>query len=164
MSNHSKNESFDLLAHEIKISELYQNGKKQQFENPSQQIDAEVMAMAKQQLSDNSRVLTKEKMFEQKTEGYPSSKSKIKKWHWPFSMVASVGLLGVLFITQREYYIHPNSVVPKDVGLVNEAVMRAPDNSLEEVAVQQSLKTMKMAVSAKQYEERLDKEYAAMAS
>jgi hypothetical protein len=42
--------------------------------------------------------------------------------------------------------------------------MRAPDNSLEEVAVQQSLKTMKMAVSAKQYEERLDKEYAAMAS
>ncbi len=171
MSNDSKDGSFDsfnLLAHEKKISELYQNNKKYSVEEPSAQIDSEILAMAKQQLSDHSSLLAKNQTLDQPPPANKNTQRKTQKaWQWPFSLVASVGILGVLFITQRDYFIDPSNVVAGDAGILNEPVMRAPDISAaetltEEITAEQSFQVMKMAASAQKHEGRLDKELIAV--
>ncbi|MFB1035110.1 MAG: hypothetical protein QMC38_07155, partial [Sinobacterium sp.] len=124
MSIDNKDESFELLAHEKTISELYHN-KECKAEVPSAQINAEIMAMAKQQLLDNSLLLIKEQSSTNKN---PQNNTK-KTWQWPFSLVASVGILGILFISQKDYFINPSNVVAGDAGILNAPVMRTPDIS-----------------------------------
>ena len=78
MSIDNKDESFELLVYEKTISELYHN-KECQAEVPSAQINAEIMAMAKQQLLDNSLLLIKEQSSTNKN---PQNNTK-KTWQWP---------------------------------------------------------------------------------
>jgi hypothetical protein len=168
MSGDDKDESFDLLAHEKKISELYQNNKKHQTVEPSTQIDSGIMAMAKQQISGNSSLLTKGQTLKQQPPDNKNTKTKTrnmsqKAWQWPFSLVASVGFLGVLLITQRDYFIHPKNIFVGDAGVLNAPVMRGPDISeaesfTEALATVQSFQAKKIAASAQKYEILLDKE------
>jgi hypothetical protein len=164
MSTDNKNEFFDLLAHEKQISDLYQNNKEGQVEGPSAKVDAGIMAIAKLQLSDNHSLMTKEKMLEQQGNGYSSTPYKVKRaWQWPLSLVASVGILSVLFITQNKYFIAPTDVVAKDTGILNAPAMRAPNISMvepltEEVAAEQSFQVKQVAASAQKAESQLRKE------
>ena len=124
MSNDNKDEFFELLAHEKKISELYQNNKQRQLELPSAQLDSAIMAMAKQQLADNSRLFSDSATLSQQSSANKNTQVATKNsWKWPFSLVASVGLLSVLMLTQRDYFIHPNDIVVTDVKKSNEAIL-----------------------------------------
>lgn len=159
----NKDESFDLLAHEKIISEIYHD-KEQQTEEPSAQIDSAIMAMAQKQLKDNPSSL-----IEEQKRNHRSIQIRTKKtWQWPFSLVASVGILGLLFITQRDYFIHPNNIASEDAGTLNEPAMLAPDMSktetfTEELVTKRSFQEMKMAVSSQKAEVLVDKEITAMA-
>ncbi len=171
MSNNDKNDSNDLLAHEKAISELYQNNKQHHTEGPSAQIDAKIMALAEQQLLDNPSALIKDPLPEQQTTGIQKTPSRDKtSWQWPFSLVASVGLLSILFITQREYFINPTHVVSNDVDLLNEPVIQqTPDmNMLEpetkESLVRPSFQAMQVTTSNQQVEEQLNKNYSDVVS
>jgi hypothetical protein len=160
MSNDHKDEFFNLLAHEKKISELYHNNKKHQVEEPSAQLDSAIKAMAKQQLSDNPRLLTKDQTLNQQL---PATKNKTQKaWQWPISLVASVGLLGVLMMTQRDFFIHPNIIVTGDRGILSDPVTQPLDFSVAEalpieIEAKQSFQAMKMATSTQKPEVLLDK-------
>ncbi|WP_339719901.1 hypothetical protein [uncultured Paraglaciecola sp.] len=133
MSNDNKNDTFDLLPHEKKISDLYQNIKKQQGEMPSANLDAEILAMAQRQLSENS--LVEAKAQECKPLGPNVKNIQLKKkmaWQWPMSLVASVGIMTVLLITHSDYYIHPNNVDVTDSGVVNGPVTQTSKLSAPE--------------------------------
>jgi hypothetical protein len=157
-----KDESFDLLAHEKKISELYQNTKAFQVEKSSAQLDSKIMAMAKQQLSGNSALLTQEQSLSQQSLSNKNKQRKTqnkspKSWQWPFSLVASVGLLGILFITQRDYFINPSNIVVGETDIFNGPTMQAPDISQsekypQEIAVDQSFQEMKSVSSSSKSE------------
>jgi hypothetical protein len=170
MSSDNKNESFDLLAHEKKLSELYQNDKKHQGEEPSAQIDSEIMAMAKLQLSENSRSLHKEQTLNLQPSGNKNKKGNPKKlWQWPFSLVASVGILGLLFITQRDYFILPTNIVAGDAGILTEPVSLVPDISqsakeAEGKAAEPSFQALQMTASAHKTEALLDEKLTAVVS
>lgn len=162
MSIDNKDESFELLVYEKTISELYHN-KECQAEVPSAQINAEIMAMAKQQLLDNSLLLIKEQSSTNKN---PQNNTK-KTWQWPFSLVASVGILGILFISQKDYFINPSNVVAGDAGILNAPVMRTPDISqadrfTQELSVAKSFETKKTLAYAQKSEERLEKRLIAV--
>jgi hypothetical protein len=69
-------------------------------------------------------------------------------------LVACVGVLGVLFMTQKNYFIHPNNIVADDTGLLNEPVLQATDISefgtLKETFVTKPyFQEMKITTSAK---------------
>lgn len=157
-----KDETFDLLAHEKKISELYQNTKAFQAEKSSAQLDSKIMAMAKQQLSGNSGLLTQEQSLHQQSLSNKNKQRKTqnmspKSWQWPFSLVASVGLLGILFITQRDYFINPSNIVVGETDIFNEPTMQVPDISQsekypQEIAVDQSFQEMKSVSSSSKSE------------
>ncbi|GAC19572.1 hypothetical protein [Paraglaciecola arctica] len=170
MSNDNKNGSFDLLAHEKKLSELYQNDKKRQGEAPSAQIDSDIMAMAKRQLSENSQLLDKEQTLNLEASANTNKKRNSKNlWQWPFSLVASVGILGLLFITQRDYFIHPTNIVAGDAGILNEPVSLVPDisQSAEEkkaITSGSSFDAMPMTASTHKAEVLLNEESALVAS
>ena len=163
MSADNKYESDELLAHEKKISELYQNDKQYTTQQPSAQIDAAIMAMAKQQLADNSSLLIKEQPLNQPPPANTTTKIKNTNiWKWPFSLVASVGLLSVLMMTQKEYFIHPNDIVAEEAGNFNEPITFAADISAaeilaDEIAAKQPFQSMKMTTSAQKHEVLLDK-------
>ncbi|WP_293748808.1 hypothetical protein [uncultured Paraglaciecola sp.] len=171
MSNNDKNESFELLAHEKAISELYQNNKQHHTEVPNAQVDVKIMAMAEQQLLDNPSALIKDPLPEQQPTGIQKTPSRDKKsWQWPISLVASVGLLSVLFITQREYFINPTHVASNDVDLLNEPVIQqTPDMNMlepetEESLVRPSFQAMQVTTSNQQVEEQLNKNYSDVVS
>jgi hypothetical protein len=157
-----KDESFDLLAHEKKISELYQSTKAFQAEKSSTQLDSKIMAMAKQQLSGNSGLLTQEQSLAQQSLGNKNKQRKTqnnspKLWQWPFSLVASVGLLGILFITQREYFIYPSNIFVGETDIFNEPIIQAPDISQsekhpQEIGVDHSFQEMKSVSSSSKSE------------
>jgi hypothetical protein len=159
----NKDETFELLAHEKKISELYQNNKQQQAQQPSAQIDSRIMAMAKQQLSDNSSLLTKAATPDQQSSAHKKTQHKSQKsWQWPFSLVASVGILSVLFITQKDYFIHSNNIAAGDAGIINVPVIGVPDISeveifSEELVAVKSFPVNKAPASALKPEILLDK-------
>lgn len=167
MSSNDKGEVFDLSAHEKRISELYQRSKEHKAEEPSSQIDSEIIAMAKQKLADNSNILPKERMLNQQQQVNKAKRNRtLKAWQWPFSLVASVGFLGVLLITQRDYFIHPNNIITGDTGILNEPVMESPNVSIaetlsEEIAVSPSFQSMQIASAAKT-EMSLDKKVTAL--
>jgi hypothetical protein len=148
----NKDETFELLAHEKKISELYQNNKQQQAQQPSAQIDSRIMAMAKQQLSDNSSLLTKAATLDQQSSAHKKTQHKSQKaWQWPFSLVASVGILSILFITQKDYFIHSNIIASgdPDIGEV--------EKFSEELVAVQSFQANEAPASALKSEVLLDK-------
>lgn len=157
MSHDNKGGSIDEFSHKKKVSEIYQSNKEYQAEQPSSQIDARIMALAKKQILKQSQVINKR------------TKIKVyKTWQWPVSLAASVGILGVLFITQREFFIQPNNIVVNDAGIVNEPVMGSPDKSApqiqsEEMAVEQSFKTMKMETKTQNSKTLLDQKLTAVA-
>lgn len=162
MSNDNKNKSFNLSNHEKKISELYQNNKQHQGEEPCAQLDYQIMAMAKQHLTVNHSLLTKQQTLNEQPHSDKGTHSKIKKsWQWPLSLVASVGLVSVLMITQKDYFIHPNNIVAGDTEILNEPVLRttsesATDTSRDELAVEPSFQSMKIVASSQKYEVLLD--------
>ncbi|MFQ3192336.1 MAG: hypothetical protein ACI936_003488, partial [Paraglaciecola sp.] len=88
--------------------------------------------------------------------------SKIKKsWQGPLSLVASVGLVSVLMITQKDYFIHPNNIVAGDTDILNEPVLRTPtisatDTRKDELAVEPSFQSIKIVASSQKYEVLLD--------
>ena len=177
MSSDNKDKSFTLLAHEKKISELYQNSKKINAEEPSALIDSGIMAIAKQHLLDTPCLLSKDQMPTDKST--KSNTHKISKW--PFLLVASVGLLSVLLMTQKDYFIHPNNIIAGDASILNEPVMQSRDIGAaeilaEEIATEQSVRAMaeemvaeqsvgaiRMVASAQKYETVLDQELTAKA-
>lgn len=158
-----KNESTELSAYEKKISELYQSDKKRHAEMPSLNIDADIMAMAKQHLSDHSSLSTNGLLRDSHNTDYQSTKRKSKKaWQGPFSLVASVGLLSILLITQRDYFIHPNNIVAEDAGIISEPVLKSADIMTNEIAtekleVEPSLQATKMSASTQMQEQHLIK-------
>jgi hypothetical protein len=164
MSNDNNDKPFNLSLHEKKISELYQNNKQHQGEEPSAELDSGIMAMAKQQLTVNHSLLTKQQTLNEEPHSDKSIHSKTKKaWQWPLSLVASVGLLGVLLITQKDYFIHPNNIVARDTAILNEPVMRTPDISAtealrDELAAEQSYPSMKIVALTQNAEVLLDRE------
>jgi hypothetical protein len=168
MSSNDKDEFFELLAHEKRISELYQRSKEHKAEEPSSQIDSEIIAMAKQQLADNSNGLSKAQTLNQQQQVTKAKKNRtLKTWQWPFSLVASVGFLGILFITQRDYFIHPQNI-RGETGILNEPAILSPDLSIaeplpEKIAVPSSFKSMQIAASAKKNEMLLEKKLKAVA-
>lgn len=170
MSNDNKNGSFDLLAHEKELSELYQNNKKRQGEAPSAQLDSELMAMAKRQLSENSQLLDKEQTLNLEASANTNKKRNSKNlWQWPFSLVASVGILGLLFITQRDYFIHPTNIVVGDAGILNEPVSLVPDISQSDeekkvITSGSSFDAMPITASKQLAEVLLNEESASVAS
>ena len=163
MSSDNKDEFFNLLAHEKIISDLYQNNKQHQVEEPSAQIDSGIMAMAKQQLSGNASLVTKDKTPNQQTFANKDTKNnKGKLWQRPFSLVASVGFLGVLLITQRDYFVHPNNIVSEDADRLNAPVMQTPDSSkvarlTQEITAVQSFEAKKTQATTQKSELLFDK-------
>ena len=161
-SNDNKDGSFDLLVHEKKISELYQKNKQHLGEEPSSKIDIKIMAMAKQQISEPPSVLIKEQTFNQPPPANQNTQPKTRKaWQWPFSLVASMGFLGVLLITQQEYFIHPNNIVATDAGMLNEALMQATDINADEAAVKFFQREQTVS-TAQKYEVLLDPKISAV--
>lgn len=90
-----KDQDFDLLPHEKKISDLYQQSQHTLEDNPSTELDSIILAKAKQQVSDN-------------VDQPVSTKAKKRVGQWPISIAASVCLLSVLFITQQQDFTHVN--------------------------------------------------------
>jgi hypothetical protein len=166
----NKDNFFELLGHEKKISELYQNNKQHQTEEPSVQVDAEIMAMAKQQLSDNTNLPAKDQTPKQQLVSNNKMLGKTQKaWQWPVSLVASVGILSVLFITQKDYFIHPKNNVTGDVGILNKLLRQGPEIGTaktlsDEVTTEQFIEESKMRVSAQKNEGLIDKKFTAMAT
>ncbi|MFT5841016.1 MAG: hypothetical protein ACI9UT_003530 [Flavobacteriales bacterium] len=167
-SNDNNDGVFDLLAHEKIISDLYQNDKKIQAEGPSVLIDSDIMAMAKQQISTNPGLLTKSQTFNHKlsVNKTPSPKT-VKKWQWPISLVASVGILGVLFMNQTDYFIYPYNNNEGDKGILNRPAIQAADISdgktlIKEFVAESSFKKMETAISTQQPEVLLNKELTGM--
>ena len=166
--------SFDLLAHEKKISDIYQNSKAYQAEKPNAQLDSEIMAIAKQQLLGNSSLLAKDhtlvqqiatdKNRQNKTQNKTKTQNNSpKSWQGPFSLVASVGVLGILFITQTDYFINPNYIVTGDAHIINVPVMRAPNIIESEILIPESaavqpFQSIKKPASAQKYEMLLEEE------
>lgn len=169
MSNDNKDKPFNLSSHEKKISELYQNNKQHHGEEPSAQLDSEVMAMAKQHLTVNYNLLTKQQMLNEQPHNDKSIYRKTKMaWQWPLSLVASVGLVSVLMITQKDYFIHPNNIVAGDTDILNEPVMRtqsvsATETRTDELAVKLPFQSMKIVVSSQKHEVLLDSGSSLMA-
>lgn len=160
--NHKKDDIFDLLAHEKKISELYQNNKALHPQEPSAQLNVEIMAMAKKQLSENASLVAKDRAITQQLSAHKNTHNKIKKtWQGPFSLVASVGILGILFITQRDYFMHPNNIAVRDAGISNGTISQAPnikeeENSQQETAAVHSFQDMTSVASTQKYQVLLD--------
>jgi len=169
MSGAYKDPDFDLLAHEKKISELYQNRNEQPVEVPSVQLDSRIMAMAQQQLSNNARLLTKSQTLNhQKSEYKNINGSRQNAWRWPLSLVASVGLLGVLLLTQNDFFKHPNNIVATDTGILSEPVMQAPvigatETLSEQREFEQSFESITIVASSQKYQGQADKEFSSVA-
>jgi hypothetical protein len=168
--------TFDLLVHEKKISDIYQNSKAHQAEKPNAQLDSEIMAIAKQQLLGSYSLLAKDQTLlqqisadknrQKKTQTKTQTKTQNnspKSWQGPFSLAASVGVLGILFITQTDYFINPNYIVTGDAQIIDAPAMRAP-NIIEaeiltpESAAAQPFQSIKKPTSAQKYEVLLDEE------
>jgi hypothetical protein len=163
--------TFDLLVHEKKISDIYQNSKAHQAEKPNAQLDSEIMAIAKQLLGSYSLLAKDQTLLQQisadknrqnKTQTKTQNNSP-KSWQGPFSLAASVGVLGILFITQTDYFINPNYIVTGDAQIIDAPAMRAP-NIIEaeiltpESAAAQPFQSIKKPTSAQKYEVLLDEE------
>jgi hypothetical protein len=164
--------TFDLLVHEKKISDIYQNSKAHQAEKPNAQLDSEIMAIAKQQLLGSYSLLAKDHTLLQQISADKNRQNKTqtktqnnspKSWQGPFSLAASVGVLGILFITQTDYFINPNYIVTGDAQIIDAPAMRAP-NIIEaeiltpESAAAQPFQSIKKPTSAQKYEVLLDEE------
>jgi hypothetical protein len=164
--------TFDLLVHEKKISDIYQNSKAHQAEKPNAQLDSEIMAIAKQQLLGSYSLLAKDQTLLQQISADKNRQNKTqtktqnnspKSWLGPFSLAASVGVLGILFITQTDYFINPNYIVTGDAQIIDAPAMRAP-NIIEaeiltpESAAAQPFQSIKKPTSAQKYEVLLDEE------
>lgn len=164
--------TFDLLVHEKKISDIYQNSKAHQAEKPNAQLDSEIMAIAKQQLLGSYSLLAKDQTLLQQISADKNRQKKTqtktqnnspKSWQGPFSLAASVGVLGILFITQTDYFINPNYIVTGDAQIIDAPAMRAP-NIIEaeiltpESAAAQPFQSIKKPTSAQKYEVLLDEE------
>ena len=78
MSKNNKDKPFYLSPHEKKISEFYQNNKRHQGEEPSAQLDSEIMAMAKQHFKVNHSLLTKQQTLNEQPHIDKGTYSKIK--------------------------------------------------------------------------------------
>jgi hypothetical protein len=163
--------TFDLLVHEKRISDIYQNSKAHQAEKPNAQLDSEIMAIAKQLLGSYSLLAKDQTLLQQisadknrqnKTQTKTQNNSP-KSWQGPFSLAASVGVLGILFITQTDYFINPNYIVTGDAQIIDAPAMRAP-NIIEaeiltpESAAAQPFQSIKKPTSAQKYEVLLDEE------
>ena len=122
MSHDKNDESFDPLPHEKNISEIYQGNNKHRAELPSEQIDTKIMVLAQEQIHKQSPAINK-----------ITNIKRLKTWQWPLSMAASIGILGVLFITQTEYFIQPNNINSNDAGILQAPVMRASDSHFAKV-------------------------------
>lgn len=170
MSHDNKDELFELLAHEKEISELYQKDQQGQLELPSAQLDSAIMAMAKQKMADNAHMLSGSQGLKQQTLANRNTQlTSYNAWKWPFSLVASVGFLGVLMITQRDYFIHPNDIVATDVGHLTQPGRDAPAVSVEtmadDIATKQylpSVQSEKMTHSAQESKLQLSKRFKSM--
>jgi hypothetical protein len=164
--------TFDLLVHEKKISDIYQNSKAHQAEKPNAQLDSEIMAIAKQQLLGSYSLLAKDQTLLQQISADKNRQKKTqtktqnnspKSWQGPFSLAASVGVLGILFSTQTDYFINPNYIVTGDAQIIDAPAMRAP-NIIEaeiltpESAAAQPFQSIKKPTSAQKYEVLLDEE------
>lgn len=164
--------TFDLLVHEKKISDIYQNSKAHQAEKPNAQLDSEIMAIAKQQLLGSYSLLAKDQTLLQQISADKNRQKKTqtktqnnspKSWQGPFSLAASVGVLGILFITQTDYFINPNFIVTGGAQIIDASAMRAP-NIIEaeiltpESAAAQPFQSIKKPTSAQKYEVLLDEE------
>ena len=174
MSIDNKDGSFDLLAHEKKISDIYQNSKAYQAEKPNAQLDSEIMAIAKQQLLGNSSLLAKDHALVQQIATDKNRQNKTlnktqtqnnspKSWQGLFSLVASVGVLGILFITQTDYFINPNYIVIDDAHIINAPSMQASKIIESEIftpesAAEQPFQSIKKLASAQKYEVLLEEE------
>ena len=44
--------------------------------------------------------------------------------------MSSVGLLGALMMTQKDYFIHPHNIVAGDRGILSDPVIQASDSSV----------------------------------
>jgi hypothetical protein len=169
MSSSNKNEPFDLSAQEKGISKLYQNYKRQHGEEPSLNIDAEIMAMAQQQLSENSNSMDHQHKLKQAENGVNHTQpDKRKIWRGPFSLVASVCVLTILLITQRDYLIHPNQIDATDVSTLDVPVSKVPkissvESFAEEKDEERSSRARQVTVSAQRDEVVSDQKYAALA-
>jgi hypothetical protein len=164
--------TFDLLVHEKKISDIYQNSKAHQAEKPNAQLDSEIMAIAKQQLLGSYSLLAKDQTLLQQISADKNRQKKTqtktqnnspKSWQGPFSLAASVGVVGILFITQTDYFINPNFIVTGGAQIIDASAMRAP-NIIEaeiltpESAAAQPFQSIKKPTSAQKYEVLLDEE------
>jgi hypothetical protein len=164
MSKNNKDKPFYLSPHEKKISEFYQNNNKRQGEEPGAQLDSEIMAMAKQHFKVNHSLLTKQQTLNEQPHIDKGTYSKIKKsWQWPLSLVASVGLVSVLLMTQKDYLIHPNNIVAEDTSILNEPVLRissvsATGTLTDELEVEQSSQLMKIEALSQKADVLLDSE------
>jgi hypothetical protein len=105
---------FDLLPHEKKISDLYQQSQNTLEPNPSTQLDSVILAKAKQQALDN-------------VEQAVSTKVKKRRGQWPISIAASVCLLSVLFITQQQNFTGVNDDLVNTRQSMPEPKMSRPD-------------------------------------
>jgi hypothetical protein len=78
-----------------------------------------------------------------------------------------VGFLGVLLITQQEYFIHPNNIVATDAGMLNEPLMPATDINADEAltqkeAAEKSFQRERIVPTAQKYEVLLDPKISAV--
>ena len=169
MSSDNTNESFNLLSHEKKISELYHSNNARQGEKPSAQLDSKIIALAQKQLSENASLLSKDHNHIQQQSGIKDTKSKrINAWQWPFSLVASVGILSVLLITQKDYFIHPNDIAATDVGKLYQPVLKennisTVESRTYEEADQLALPALQRMVSVKKDEVMLEQKFTTSA-
>lgn len=169
MSSDSKTESDDLLAHEKKISELYHNNQKQKGEEPSLQLDTEILATAQQQMSENSSPMIKRAKVGQPDNVLKHRQPKIRNtWRGPFSLVASVCVLSILMITQKDYFMHPHHLDGNHVGKLDGPILGTPtissaDSYIENDESAQSSSPKKISLSVTKDKVILEKKYPEVA-
>jgi hypothetical protein len=126
-------QDFERSASEQQLSDLYQDCRNNQTEKPSVQLDSAILEQARQNLKTPLSLI---KTFTKKH----------STWRGPFSLVASLGVLAILLVTQRDMFlqqqdiIHDVNQLPTPVSTITEMPIVAEVPAAEVMADNLELK------------------------
>jgi hypothetical protein len=120
MSQDDKDDQLESLDQVKYISQLYQASKLNPHEMPTKKIDKSILALAKERVKHDDFLAGKTNARDKKR----------SKWRPYLSLAASVCLVSLVFITQRQYFIDPPKTLIADNPLEPE-MMRMASQSKE---------------------------------
>ena len=142
--------SENLHPEQSSISTIYQSLK---VEEPSAQIDDNILAQAKLQIE--SQLHKEEKITSIKT------RSSWRKWQWPVSVAASALFVSLIFVGQYEFFSANHAVYPDAEQTEIEAFkLEKPAQSMHDKASSMQLDAEQAEVTVQVMGQRLAKEQA----